>query len=105
MEAVLSVTTTTERQEEAQALAHALVEQRLAACVQVIGPIESTYWWQGEVQHATEWLCVAKTTQDRFEDLRQAIGRLHKYDEPEIIATPVTAGSESYLKWLRAALE
>ncbi|MDH3717949.1 MAG: divalent-cation tolerance protein CutA [Planctomycetota bacterium] len=105
MEDVLSVTTTTERQQEAQSLARALVEQHLAACVQVVGPIESTYWWQGEVQQTTEWLCVAKTTSARFDELREAIQRLHAYDEPEIIATPITAGSESYLKWLRAALD
>jgi len=105
MEDLLTVTTTTERQEEAQALARALVEQHLAACVQVIGPIDSTYWWQGAVQQATEWLCVAKTTQARFDDLREAIQRLHAYDEPEIIATPITAVSEGYLAWLRSVLD
>ncbi|NIL97663.1 MAG: divalent cation tolerance protein CutA [Planctomycetales bacterium] len=105
MEDLLSVTTTTEGQVEAQALARALVELRLAACVQVVGPIESTYWWEGEVQEATEWLCVAKTTRDRFAELRVAIQRLHTYDEPQIIATPITAGSEGYLAWLRAAVE
>jgi periplasmic divalent cation tolerance protein len=105
MDEVLCVTTTTERQEESRQLAKALVQQNLAACVQVIGPIESTYRWEGEVRHATEWLCVAKTTRRKFDKLREAIGKLHSYDEPEIIATPVVDGSPGYLAWVRSAVE
>ena len=105
MDDVLCVTTTVAHQEEARKLARALVEQRLAACVQVVGPIDSFYWWEGDVQNSTEWLCVAKTTRDHFEVLRDTITQLHSYDEPEIIATPVTDGSESYLSWLRASIK
>ncbi|NIP86620.1 MAG: divalent cation tolerance protein CutA, partial [Planctomycetales bacterium] len=59
---------------------------------------------EGEVQRATEWLCIVKTTRERFDQLCRTIRRLHAYDEPEIIAMPVTAGSEGYLGWLRETL-
>ena len=78
----------------------ALVERRLAACVQVVGPVESRYRWEGRVETATEWLCVAKTTAERYDELEAAIGDLHSYDVPEILAVPVVRGSAAYLQWL-----
>lgn len=100
----LSVTTTTETAEQANSLARAMVERRLAACVQVQGPVRSTYWWQGQIQQSQEWLCVAKTTSEKYSDIEQAIRSLHPYEEPEIIAVPIVAGSPSYLAWLRSEL-
>ena len=85
---------------DAQAIARALVEKRLAACVQIIGPITSTYWWQGEIETAEEWLCLIKTRADLFEQVEAAIKEVHPYDVPEILAVPVVAGSEDYLAWL-----
>jgi periplasmic divalent cation tolerance protein len=96
----LQVTTTAGSAEEAEQISAALVERRLAACVQVIGPIASCYRWQGAVEHSTEWMCVAKTSAARYTELEAAIRELHSYDEPEIIATPIVAGSAGYLKWL-----
>ncbi len=101
----LQVVTTTETKDQALRIAAALVDERLAACVQVVGPVTSTYRWEGAVQTSDEWLCVAKTRAELYDALERAIGRLHTYDVPEIIATPITAGSPSYLDWLRAETE
>jgi periplasmic divalent cation tolerance protein len=100
MAEVLQVTTTTPTRAEADALAQALVEGRHAACVQVVGPITSRYRWEGAVEVAEEWLCLAKTTGDRYPALEAAIRDLHSYAEPEIVAVPVVAGSPSYLDWV-----
>ncbi len=86
--------------EDAQKVANAIVGQRLASCVQIIGPITSTYWWQGAMETAEEWLCLIKTRQDLYERVEQAIRENHPYDEPEILALPVLAGSKSYLQWI-----
>jgi periplasmic divalent cation tolerance protein len=101
----LQVQTTTGSEEEAERLAAALVERRLAACVQTIGPIASRYRWQGEVERAQEWLCLAKTEAGRYPELEAAIRELHSYDEPEIVATPIVAGSSGYLAWLAHNVE
>ena len=100
MYAFVQVSTTVEKREEAGKLAELAVMKRLAACVQVIGPIKSTYWWQGKVENAEEWLCLMKTRADLYEALEKAIKSAHPYDEPEIIALPVVKGSEGYLRWL-----
>jgi periplasmic divalent cation tolerance protein len=96
----LQVLTTTGSEEEAERISSALVERRLAACVQVLGPISSRYRWQGEVETAREWMCVAKTEAGRYAELEAAIRELHSYDEPEIVATPIVAGSAGYLDWV-----
>jgi periplasmic divalent cation tolerance protein len=100
----LQVLTTIDSEEAAERIAAALVERRLAACVQVLGPIASTYRWQGEVERAREWMCVAKTTAARYPEVEAAIRELHPYDEPEIVATPIVAASPGYLAWLRHAV-
>jgi periplasmic divalent cation tolerance protein len=94
------VITTTESKIDAQAIGGAVVEKRLAACAQVIGPITSTYWWQGKIVTAEEWLCVIKSKAALYEELERAIQAIHPYKEPEIIATPIIEGSEGYLAWL-----
>jgi periplasmic divalent cation tolerance protein len=96
----LQVQTTLERRADAERLAHALVERRLAACVQIVGPIHSTYRWQGKIETAEEWLCLVKTRRDLYLVVEQAILELHPYEVPEIIALPITAGNASYLAWL-----
>jgi periplasmic divalent cation tolerance protein len=97
----IQVTTTTATQEDARQIAAALVEQRLAACVQIVGPIESVYRWGGKTEMAAEWQCLIKTRRELFAKVEQAIRQLHKYDVPEIIAMPILEGSELYLRWLR----
>ena len=74
---------------EAAAVADALLAARLAACVQIIGPIESRYWWQGEREQATEWLCLVKTRTALVDDVVAAVRAHHSYDTPEVIATPI----------------
>lgn len=100
----LLVQTTTGSEEEAERISTALVERRLAACVQVLGPVSSRYRWQGEVEVAQEWLCLAKTTAGRYAELEAAIRELHSYEEPEILATPIVAASPGYLAWLSESL-
>ncbi len=100
----LQVMTTVATREVADQIAASLVEQRLAACVQVIGPITSTYRWQGAVQTSQEWLCLAKSRRDLYRRLEEAIRRVHPYQVPEILAIPVVAGSPSYLAWLDASV-
>jgi periplasmic divalent cation tolerance protein len=97
---VLQVTITAESREQAGALAGALLERRLAACVQVVGPVESRYWWEGRLETSTEWLCVVKTTVERYDELEAAVRRTHTYDVPEILAVPVVRGSQAYLRWV-----
>ncbi len=96
----IQIFTTTENKEDAEKIAKEVVEKRLAACAQVLGPIESTYWWEGEVEKAKEWLCIMKSRNDLFEKLEAAIKKIHPYDVPEILAVPVIAGNKSYLEWL-----
>jgi len=86
---------------EATKIARALVERRLAACVNIVAaPIESIYRWKGRTESGKEFLLVIKSTQSRFAALRREIETLHSYEVPEIIALPISAGSPRYLKWL-----
>jgi len=94
------VTTTLPAEALAARIAEAAIERNLAACAQVQGPIKSTFRWQGAIDHATEWYCHLKTTEDRFAALESVIVSLHPYEVPEIIAIPVVAGHAPYLKWL-----
>lgn len=68
--------------------------------MQVVGPIESRYRWQGEVETATEWQCLAKTEASLYPRVETAIRELHSYEEPEIVATPIVTGSRGYLAWI-----
>lgn len=94
------VATTSETKDDATRIASALVERRLAACVQIVGPITSAFRWEGKLQTAEEWLCIAKTRRDLYEQVEGAIRELHPYQVPEIVATPIVAGSRSYLDWV-----
>ncbi len=104
METFIQVVTTVEKQEDAQRIARALVEKRLAACAQVVGPVTSTYWWEGRVEVAEEWQCLLKTREDRFDALEQAIREIHPYEVPEIISMPLVQVSPAYREWLRREL-
>lgn len=97
----LQVTVAAASREEAERITGSAVEQRLAACGQVIGPVASTYRWEGTVERAEEWLCLLKTTRARFPELQRHVLRTHSYRVPEITATPITAGVTEYLDWIR----
>ncbi|HEU5030017.1 MAG TPA: divalent-cation tolerance protein CutA [Spirillospora sp.] len=101
----VQVTTTTDARSEAAGLARSAVAERLAACAQLVGPIASTYWWEGEIESAEEWMVLFKTSADRFDELASLITEGHSYDTPEIIATPVVAGSMDYLAWITEQTE
>jgi periplasmic divalent cation tolerance protein len=100
----VQVLTTAGSEAEAQGIASALVERQLAACVQVVGPIESTYRWRGEIERAREWQCLAKTEARLYDEVEAAVRDLHSYEEPEVIAFPVSHGSRGYLEWVSANL-
>jgi periplasmic divalent cation tolerance protein len=94
------VLTTTSSQEEARRIAHALVERRLAACVNVVSRIDSIYRWKEKVEEAQEFLLLIKTTESAVDQLREAIQELHSYEVPECIVLPIESGSEKYLNWI-----
>lgn len=96
----VQITTTTSTRENAEQIAAELVSRKLAGCVQVSGPIRSTYRWQGKVETAEEWMCFIKTSHAKVRDILQVLAEIHPYEVPEIIATPIVTGSERYLAWL-----
>jgi periplasmic divalent cation tolerance protein len=96
------VTSTTDSETAARELAAQLVDARLGACAQIVGPITSVYRWDGAVRTDREWRVEIKTTADRVPALTERIGQLHGYDLPEVIATPIEGGSAAYLAWLTA---
>ena len=94
------VITTTDSEDAAGTLARAVVEARLAACVQVSGPIRSVYRWEGEVRDDREWQLWAKTAYDRVDELTEFVKAHHTYDVPEVLALPVLGGNTDYLAWI-----
>ena len=86
--------------EEAERIASMLVDARLAACVQILPPIKSVYRWKGEIARENEVLLSAKTTREKFAELDRSVRAIHSYETPEIVALPIIAASEPYLKWL-----
>lgn len=101
MEEHIQVMTTTDQREAAQRIATEVVEKRLAACAQVVGPITSIFRWQGAVESSEEWLCFIKTRRAQYSALEKCIKELHSYSVPEIIAMPIVEGNPDYLAWLR----
>ena len=99
METILVISTLPDR-EHAEKLAYSLVEQGLAACVNLLPGVNSVYRWQGKVESANETIVLIKTTMARYLDLEAAIKALHPYELPEIIAVPVSAGLPGYLQWV-----
>lgn len=96
------VLTTFERQDDAVRVVRALIERRLAACGNLVPGVRSIYRWRGRIEDAGEVLCVLKTAADRLPALIAALGELHPYEVPEIIALPIVTGSAAYLEWLAA---
>lgn len=90
--------------EEAEKIARLLVEERLAACVNVLAGARSTYRWKGAIESSTECLLIIKSSRDRFDRLRARLEQAHSYEVPEIVALPVIDGSRNYLNWLESEL-
>lgn len=87
--------------DEAAALGRMLVTRRLAACANVLGPIRSLFWWDGAVRDEAEVALVAKTWDDRLDELTRAVREAHSYEEPCVVALPIAGGSASFLQWIR----
>ncbi len=98
--AVAVILCTCPDEETAARIAHKLVDEGLAACVNRLAGVVSTYRWQGRVEQDTEQLLVIKTAWARIEAIERRIGELHPYELPEVIAVPIDAGSEAYLQWV-----
>jgi periplasmic divalent cation tolerance protein len=92
-------------QAAAEHLAATVVAERLAACAQVVGPVSSTYRWKGQVEHAQEWYCNLKTTDQMLPALQKRIRELHPYEVPEVIAFPIAAGEREYLDWIQSEVK
>ena len=101
---LLLVTTTTSNRKEAGLIARDLVEQRLAACVQIVENIHSIYRWKGELQEEKEFLLLIKSAQSLFDGIEKRLAEIHSYEVPELVALPLTGVSEVYGAWLRENL-
>lgn len=100
MEKFVLIITTTDKKEDADKIASFLVEKKLAACVQVIGPIESTYRWKGKVEKSREWLCFIKSRENLLSEIEKRLREIHPYEVPEIVALPIIGGYKDYLSWV-----
>lgn len=100
----MQVQTAVDSKKAADNIAKHVVEKKVAACAQVIGPIDSTYWWKGKIESAQEWLCLMKTTKGKYAKLETAVRSIHPYEVPEIIATEIEIGGSDYLNWIKESI-
>jgi periplasmic divalent cation tolerance protein len=91
--------------QEAERLARELVEQHVAACVNIVAPVRSIYRWKGKIEDASEWLLIVKTERASFDRLRAVLGAAHSYELPEVLALPIVAGSPNYLSWIESEVK
>ena len=103
-EEALVVLTSVGSPEEADRISVALVNERLAACVNIVGGVKSVYWWKGAITREDELLLVIKTAARLFDRVRLRIKELHRYELPEVIALPLAAGDKDYLAWVRESV-
>ncbi|MDP8233239.1 MAG: divalent-cation tolerance protein CutA [Candidatus Saelkia tenebricola] len=96
----IQIITSTDSKENAEKIAEDLIQEKLAACTQVLGPVKSSYWWEGNVENANEWICIIKSKKALYNKIEKAIKKIHPYQMPEIMALPVVEGNSDYLKWL-----
>ena len=99
MKEYIQVITSTRNKKDAEKIAAELIRMKLAACTQILGPVNSFYWWNGNIETANEWICVIKSKRSLYSQIERVIKKLHPYQVPEILALPVVEGSKDYLKW------
>jgi periplasmic divalent cation tolerance protein len=99
------VIVTTANREEAEKIVESLLEDRLIACANIIGPVSSLFWWNGKIERACEHVLLMKSRKDLFEKLSRKIKGLYSYEVPEILALPIVRGSSAYMKWLDGCLK
>ena len=97
----VQVTTTADKKEILEKIARNLLEERLIACAQIVGPVKSIYWWRGKIEEDEEFLCIMKTKLELFDLVERKIKELHPYEVPEIVGTNIVAISEDYEVWLK----
>jgi len=100
----LIVLMTASTKEEADKIVRQLLNQRLIACANTLSPVKSQCWWKNKIEETDECLVVMKTQEKLFNKLTEAIRQIHSYEVPEILALPITRGSQSYLEWLDSVL-
>lgn len=105
MKKYIQVLTTTDKKEEAEKIARALLDGKAAACIQILPPMESVYRWKNKVETSREWLCLIKSREDCYEKIERIIRENHSYEIPDIIAFPIISGSREYLAWLDQEVE
>jgi periplasmic divalent cation tolerance protein len=98
------VVVTAPSKQEAEKIAQHLLDKRLIACANIIGPVSSVFRWSGKTEHTEEYLMLLKSRKDLFEKLSETVKALHSYEVPEILVLPVVGGSEVYLSWLGSCL-
>ena len=96
----IQILTTTEKKEDAEKIAKVILEKRLAACVQILGPIYSSYWWENNIEKKVEWICIIKTRNEKYNIIERTILSVHPYKVPEILVIPILSGNKSYFDWL-----
>jgi len=104
MNSLIQITTTSDNREELEKIATHLIENKLAACCQISGPVASDYIWQGKLESSVEWTCTIKTLKRHYLDVETAIREMHHYEQPEIIAVAIIMASEGYEKWIVSSL-
>jgi periplasmic divalent cation tolerance protein len=103
--AYIIVLITTGNKQEAEKIAQHLLDAKLIACANIIGPVSSIFRWSGKVEKAEEYLMLMKSRRNLFEELSKTVKALHSYEVPEILVLPVVEGLEAYLKWLESCLK
>ena len=101
----IQIITTVESKDDAKKIAELLVDRRLAACVQIAGPVMSRFWWDGKINTAEEYQVIIKSRNDLFPEIESIITDVHTYDVPEILAIPILAAGKGYLNWLSEELK
>lgn len=96
----IQVLTAVDDEKKVDEIACALLEARVAACVQIMGPIRSSYWWKGKIEQAKEWMCLAKAKAEDYKEIETIIKSVHPYEVPEILAVPISFGYDPYLNWI-----
>ena len=96
---------TAKNKEEGEKIAQKLIEEKLAACVNIVDPVQSLFWWDGKVDQAKEALLIVKTKEELFDSLAKKVKSLHSYTVPEIIALPILKGNEDYLNWIKDSVK
>jgi len=98
------VMVTASSREEAEKIATTLLERKLIACANILGPVSSRFWWQGKIDSAEEYMIFMKTKRELFDQVADNVKQLHSYEVPEIIALPIVEGAKPYLEWINSSL-